>query len=60
MRYIIKCEDTFDILIGWKAINCLIKQGTKDIVLEFEDDSVWYVKKTKTGYSARTAKNVGV
>jgi hypothetical protein len=53
-RYIIECEDPTDIILGMKCINNLMRDNTKDTILEFNDGSLWYVKKTKTGYSART------
>jgi len=55
MRYIIECDDPTDIILGMKCIKNLIKHGEDSAILEFEDDSLWYVRKTKTGYSARTA-----
>lgn len=56
MRYIIECTDTSDIILGMKAIKHLIKEGTPDAIVVFNDDNdrMWYTKKTKTGYSART------
>jgi hypothetical protein len=54
MRYIIECDDPTDIILGMKAIKNLTQDGNKDAILEFTDGSLWYVKKTKTGYSART------
>jgi hypothetical protein len=54
-RYIIECDDPTDIILGMKAIKSLIKSGDVFGIIEFEDDSLWVVKKTKTGYSARTA-----
>ena len=59
MRYIIECDDPTDIILGMKAIRSLIRDGNKDAIIEFEDNSLWYVKKTKTGFSARTASNGG-
>jgi len=58
MRYIIECEDAFDILLGWKAINDAEKYHVKQTIYDI-DNTIWYVKKTKTGYSARTRKDVG-
>jgi hypothetical protein len=58
-RYIIECEDPTDIILGMKAIKSLTKSeaehGSTSAIVCFEDNSLWYVKKTKTGYSARTA-----
>ena len=59
MRYIIECDDPTDIILGMKAIRWIIRDGDKDAIVGFEDNSVWYVKKTKTGYSARTASSGG-
>jgi hypothetical protein len=55
MRYIIECDDPTDIILGMKAIKSIIRDGNKDAIIEFEDNSLWYVKRTKTGFSARTA-----
>ena len=58
-RYIIECDDPSDIILGMKAIKSLMKSeaehGSISTIVAFEDDSLWYVKKTETGYSARTA-----
>lgn len=58
-RYIIECDDPTDIILGMKAIKSLMKaeveHGCTSTIVAFEDDSIWYVKKTKTGYSARKA-----
>jgi hypothetical protein len=59
MRYIIECDDPTDIILGMKAIKSLIKVGTQSSIVGFEDNSLWYVKRTKTGYSARTASSGG-
>jgi hypothetical protein len=59
VRYIIECDDPTDIILGMKAIRWIIRDGNKDAIIGFEDNSVWYVKKTKTGYSARSANNGG-
>jgi hypothetical protein len=59
MRYIIECDDPTNIILGMKAIKSIIRDGNKDAIIEFEDNSLWYVKKTKTGYSARTASSGG-
>ena len=59
MRYIIECKDPTDIILGMKAIKNIIKHGNNSAILEFDDNSLWYVKKTKTGYSARTAGRIG-
>ena len=53
-RFIIECEDPNDIILGMKCIKNLECGNTDDAILEFSDGSLWYVKKTKTGYSART------
>jgi hypothetical protein len=58
-RYIVECELPTDMILGMKAIKALIRSelehGCTSTIVAFEDDSIWYVKKTKTGYSARTA-----
>ena len=54
-RYIIECDDPTNIILGMRAIKNLIKSGDVFGIIEFEDDSLWVVSKTKTGYSARTA-----
>ena len=59
MRYIIECDDPTDIILGMKAIRSIIRDGNKDAIIGFEDNSLWYVKKTKTGFSARTASSGG-
>jgi hypothetical protein len=59
VRYIIECDDPTDIILGMKAIRSIIRDGNKDAIIEFEDNSLWYVKRTKTGYSARTASSGG-
>jgi hypothetical protein len=59
MRYIIECDDPTDIILGMKAIKNIIKHGNNSAILEFDDNSLWYVKKTKKGYSARTAGRIG-
>lgn len=57
-RYIIECDNPTDIILGMRAIKSLIKSeaehGSSSSIVAFEDDSIWYVKKTKTGYSARS------
>jgi len=58
VRYIIECDDPTDIILGMKAIRSSIRDGNKDAIIGFEDNSLWYVKRTKTGYSARTASSV--
>ena len=55
MRYIIECDDPTDIVLGMRAIKNVMEHGDKDAILQFGDNNLWYVKKTKTGYSARTA-----
>ena len=55
MRYIIECKDPNDIILGMKAIKSLIEDRTDYALIEFENGSLWVVKETKTGYSARTA-----
>ena len=57
-RYIIECDDPTDIILGMQAIRQLIKYNMEDTILEF-GDGLWVVKKTKTGYSARTAGEKG-
>ena len=59
MRYIIECDDPTNIILGMKAIKSIIRDGNKDAIIEFEDNSLWYVKRTKTGFSARTASSRG-
>lgn len=54
-RYIIECDDPTHIILGMRAIKNLIKSEDVFGIIEFEDDSLWVVNKTKTGYSARTA-----
>jgi hypothetical protein len=54
-RYIIECDDPTDIIFGMKAIRNLSASGDAVAILAYHDGGVWYVKKTKTGYSARTA-----
>jgi hypothetical protein len=54
MRYIIECEDPNDIILGMKCIKNIQKSGDRDAIIEFTNGSLWYVTKTKTGYSART------
>lgn len=53
-RYIIECEDPTDIILGMRVIKGLMESEYPDCIVSFEDNSLWYVKKTKTGYSART------
>jgi len=53
-RYIIECGDPTNIILGMKCIKSLMNGKTDDAIIEFTDGSLWYVKKTKTGYSART------
>jgi hypothetical protein len=59
VRYIIECDDPTDIILGMKAIKSIIRDGNKDAIIEFDDNSLWYVKRTKTGFSARTASSGG-
>jgi hypothetical protein len=59
MRYIIECKDPTDIILGMKAIKSLIEDRIDYGLIEFENGSLWVVKKTKTGYSARTAWGIG-
>ena len=54
-RYIIECDDPTHIILGMRAIKNLIKSGDVFGIIEFENDSLWVVSETKTGYSARTA-----
>lgn len=53
-RFIVECEDPTNIILGMKVIKGMIKDNEDYTICVFEDDSVWYGKKTKTGYSART------
>jgi hypothetical protein len=59
-RYIVECELPTDMILGMKAIKSLIRSelehGCTSTIVAFEDNSIWYVKKTKTGYSARAGK----
>jgi hypothetical protein len=57
-RYIIECDDPTNIILGMRVIKNLIKSGDVFGIIEFEDGSLWVVKKTKTGYSARTRSEV--
>jgi hypothetical protein len=59
MRYIIECDDPTDIIWGMRAIKNTIKHGDNSAVMELKCNSFWYVKKTKTGYLARTARRIG-
>jgi hypothetical protein len=59
VRYIIECDDPTDIILGMRAIKSIIRDGNKDTIIGFEDNSLWYVKRTKTGFSARTASSGG-
>ena len=52
-RFIIECNNPIDIIVGMKAIQSVIKDGGRFAVIEFNDDSMWLVRKTKTGWSAR-------
>lgn len=54
-RYIIECDDPSDIILGMRAIRSAIKDNNLLAFVEFTDGSVWFVSKTKTGYSARTS-----
>ena len=54
-RYIIECDDPTDIFFGMRAIKNLSESGDDVAILEFDNGSLWFVKKTKKGYSARTA-----
>lgn len=56
MRYIIECEDTDDIILGMKCIRTAIKENLDVAFLGFDDNDLWFVRKTKTGYSARKSK----
>jgi len=56
MRYIIECKDPTDIILGMRAIKSLIEDRIDYGLIEFENGSLWVVKKNKTGYSARTAR----
>ncbi len=52
-RYIIECDDPTDIILGMRAIKKLSEHGDALAILEFDNGSLWLVRKTKTGYSAR-------
>ena len=54
-RYIIECDDPTDIFLGMRAIKRLIELNKPDTITTFDTGSVWLVKKTKTGDSARPA-----
>ena len=54
-RYIIECDDPTGIFLGMRAIKNLKDSGDALAILEFDNGSLWFVNKTKTGYSARTA-----
>jgi hypothetical protein len=58
-RYIIECDNPTDIIFGMRAIKLLIRSeaehGSSSSIVAFEGNRLWYVKKTKTSYSARTA-----
>ena len=60
MRYIIECEDPTDIILGMHCVKELIKlekeEGSNSAIIGFTKDDLWYVKKTKTGYSARKSR----
>ena len=58
-RYIIECEDPADIILGMRCIQTLLKSGDTDSIIAFDNGSLWYVKRTKTGYSARTKLDRG-
>ena len=55
-RYIIECEDPNDIILGMECIKYATTNDQDSAILGFDDRSLWYVKKTKTGYSARTSR----
>ena len=54
-RYIIECDDPTDIFFGMRAIKAAIRLQYPLHYEDFENGTLWVVKKTKTGYSARTA-----
>lgn len=56
MRYIIECEDTDDIILGMKCIKTATKENLNIAFLGFENDDLWIVRKTKTGYSVRKSR----
>lgn len=56
MRYIIECKDSSDIILGMKGIQALADLGTDYLIISFEESDLWYVRKTKTGYSARKSR----
>ena len=58
-RYIIECDDPSDIILGMKAVRTLMEltaHNVEEWFVPFYNGSVWHVKKTKTGYSARARK----
>ena len=53
MRFIIECDDPARIEDGVTAIKSSIREGHDQCGYRFTDNSQWFVKKTKTGFSAR-------
>ena len=53
MRYIVECEDPSGIYLGAKLIQKLIETEEDDMLASYDTTYIWYVRKTKSGYSAR-------
>lgn len=53
-RYIIECKEPDDIILGMKCIKKIAASDVKEGIVSLNDGSLWYVKRTKTGFSART------
>ena len=58
MRFIIECDDPKDIVLGMRSIKSAIKDDDDCCITVFSGGSAWLVKKTKTGWSARTKRRV--
>lgn len=52
-RYIIHCDNPEDIILGIKAIKKSMTDKADDLLVDVGGGSIWYVKKTKTGYAAK-------
>ena len=54
-RYIIECDDPTDIVLGMRSIKALLGKplAVKDMICSYENGGMFYVKRTKTGFSAR-------
>ncbi len=53
MRYIVQCDDPSDMILGMNAIKALIRDKYSVCYYEFDNNQLWFVRQTKTGYSAR-------